>query len=204
MRKFLASVLFSLTTVLAVAQAPPGAGPGKHQAKLTCVPSTSTVVGYKFYRGSATGGPYSQLDSSVPTCAFTDATVTGGQTYFYGATAIDSAGGESAFSNEAKAVIPLSPAAPSGAKAIPGTSTTVISWNAVTAAAFYNVYKDTGSGPVLIGTTTAPTVSFTESAVTAGAQYFVTSLTSGGSESVLSAPATKPPAPPTNLTLTVN
>jgi fibronectin type 3 domain-containing protein len=37
-----------------------------------------------------------------------DATVAKGKTYFYMATAVDASGAESAYSNEAKAVIPAS------------------------------------------------------------------------------------------------
>ena len=69
-------------------------------------PSPQTnVVGYKIYSGTA-----SHQYSSVLTVAnVTHATLSGqvpGETYYFAATAIDAAGNESAFSNEASYVMP--------------------------------------------------------------------------------------------------
>jgi hypothetical protein len=78
-----------------------------HQVALSWVASTSSVVGYNVYRGGAVGGPYTKLNSSPDiTTAFTDTSVSAGQTYFYLTTAVDSNGMESTFSNEVSAAIP--------------------------------------------------------------------------------------------------
>jgi hypothetical protein len=67
----------------------------------------SNVVGYNVYRGSVSGGPYSKINSALDaSTAYTDNAVTAGQTYYYVATAVDGGGGESGYSNQAKAVIP--------------------------------------------------------------------------------------------------
>lgn len=69
--------------------------------------STSPVVGYNVYRGNQSGGFYTKLNSSlIVATTYTDNTVEAGRTYFYVATAVDTSGIESAFSNEAVAVIP--------------------------------------------------------------------------------------------------
>jgi fibronectin type 3 domain-containing protein len=70
--------------------------------------STAIVSGYKPYRSSTSGGPYALLDTVVVTTNyFVDSNVQSGQTYYYVVTSVDSiAGLESAYSNEAKAVIP--------------------------------------------------------------------------------------------------
>jgi fibronectin type 3 domain-containing protein len=69
--------------------------------------STSTVTGYNVYRGTTSGGPYSQLNSSLVTAVnYTDSTVTAGVTYYYVVTAVNSSNVESADSNQATAVIP--------------------------------------------------------------------------------------------------
>jgi fibronectin type 3 domain-containing protein len=66
------------------------------------------VIGYNVYRGTVSGGPYSQINSSLdPSTAYTDNTVQSGQTYFYVTTALDASNGESAQSNEVQAVIPV-------------------------------------------------------------------------------------------------
>jgi hypothetical protein len=78
-----------------------------HSATLSWDASTSTVVGYYVYRGTQSGGPYTKLNSSpVSGLSFTDTSLQAGQSYFYVATAADSNGVESAFSNEIPATIP--------------------------------------------------------------------------------------------------
>ena len=78
-----------------------------HSAALNWTPSTSTVSGYNVYRGTANGGPYTQINPSlvaIPTYA--DTTVQSGVTYFYVTTAVDTNGVESVFSNQVTAIIP--------------------------------------------------------------------------------------------------
>jgi len=79
----------------------------QHQVALTWDASTSSVVGYNVYRGSAAGGPYTKINSaSDATTAYTDTSVTAGQTYYYLSTAVDSEGVESTYSNEVAATVP--------------------------------------------------------------------------------------------------
>lgn len=80
----------------------------QHSVGLSWSPSTSTVAGYNVYRGTQTGGPYTRLNASVQAgTTYTDSGVLSGATYFYVVTAVDSSSQESAFSNEATAVIPI-------------------------------------------------------------------------------------------------
>ena len=79
-----------------------------HSATLSWISSTSVVAGYYVYRGSTSGGPYTKLNSSLnASTAFTDSSVLSGQTYYYVVTAADSNNVQSAYSNEAVAVIPV-------------------------------------------------------------------------------------------------
>jgi hypothetical protein len=82
--------------------------PPPHSVSLNWTASTSSnVIGYNVYRGIVAGGPYFQLNSSaLVVTSFTDTAVQPGQTYFYVTTAIDNNGNESAYSNQAQAVIP--------------------------------------------------------------------------------------------------
>ncbi len=79
-----------------------------HSVTLTWNASTSAnVAGYNVYRGTASGGPYTKLNSSlVPSLTYQDTTVQSGQTYYYVTTAVDGSGNESTYSNQAQAVIP--------------------------------------------------------------------------------------------------
>jgi hypothetical protein len=84
-----------------------GVAPQQHSVSLSWTCAGSTIAGYNVYRGSVAGGPYTKINSSLDTTpAYGDNSVTAGQTYYYVTTAIDGSGMESAYSNEAQAVVP--------------------------------------------------------------------------------------------------
>lgn len=116
MKKLL--LLFLLLNVVGLSYA---AG---HSVPLTWTQSvTPGITANKIYRGTTLGGPYTVLFSSTsPITAFTDATVTGGVTYYYVVTAVCATcnAQESAFSNEAKAVVPGDQPAPPGSLTVTG------------------------------------------------------------------------------------
>jgi hypothetical protein len=79
-----------------------------HRVGLSWAPSASSVVGYNIYRGTATGGPYSKINSPLDaSSAYTDGSVQGGKTYYYVVKAVDATGMESSPSNEVTAVVPF-------------------------------------------------------------------------------------------------
>jgi hypothetical protein len=79
----------------------------QYSVGLSWQPSDSQVVGYNVYRSGQSGGPYTRINSAVdPDTAYTDMSVTGGQTYYYATTAVNSQGQESGYSNLAQATIP--------------------------------------------------------------------------------------------------
>ncbi len=66
--------------------------------------TSSDVIGYNLYRATASGGPYSKLNSAlISGSSFVDNNVVTGQTYYYVATAVDDGGLESTYSNQATA-----------------------------------------------------------------------------------------------------
>ena len=85
-----------------------GTAAPQHTVALSWDASTSAgVVGYNVYRGSVSGGPYAKINSALEASpAYTDNTVSAGQTYYYVTTAVDGSGNESGYSNQAQAVIP--------------------------------------------------------------------------------------------------
>ena len=84
-----------------------GVAPVQHSVTLTLKAGTSPVSGYNIYRSTLSGTGYIKLNSSlVSGLTYTDSSVQNGTTYFYVATAVDSGGTESAYSNEMQAVIP--------------------------------------------------------------------------------------------------
>jgi hypothetical protein len=83
--------------------------PTQHSALLTWVASTSQVIGYRIYRSETSGGDYVPLvGAAISALTYDDTTVALGTTYYYVVTAVDAAGNESVYSNQATAVIPSS------------------------------------------------------------------------------------------------
>ena len=79
-----------------------------HSVTLTWRASTSSgVTGYNVFRSQSSGGPYTQVNSSVISgTSYVDSSVTAGQTYYYVATAVGASGTPSSYSNEAPAAVP--------------------------------------------------------------------------------------------------
>jgi len=87
----------------------PTPAPVQHTVQLTWNASTSSVVGYRVYRSETSGSSYTSLTgSTLNALTYNDSTVTSGSTYYYVVTAVDAAGVESVYSNQATAVIPSS------------------------------------------------------------------------------------------------
>jgi hypothetical protein len=78
-----------------------------HTVSLSWTASTSSnVTGYHIYRATTSGGPYTKVNSTLLTgLTYTD-TVQAGHTYYYVATTVNN-NGESAYSNQAQAVVPV-------------------------------------------------------------------------------------------------
>ena len=84
-----------------------GTGVIQHTVSLSWSDSGSTVAGYNVYRSTTNGNGYVKINSSlIGSPTYVDSNVTSGTTYFYVATAVDSSGNESAYSNQASAAIP--------------------------------------------------------------------------------------------------
>jgi hypothetical protein len=83
--------------------------PLPHTVTLTWTPSSSSgVVGYNVYRAAAAAGPYTRISTVAATStSYVDASVVGGQTYFYVATAVDGDTNESTYSDWVSAQLPL-------------------------------------------------------------------------------------------------
>lgn len=83
-------------------------GTAQHSVTLSWTASTSSgVVGYKVYRGTVSGGPYTVLNSSLVTgTTYADTSVQAGGTYYYVVTAVNSGNQQSAYSSQGKAIVP--------------------------------------------------------------------------------------------------
>jgi hypothetical protein len=84
-----------------------GVAHSSHAVDLSWDAGGGSPVGYYVFRGTVSGGPYRQMNTSLETStSYTDNTVVSGTTYYYVATAVNTKGEESVYSNIGKAVIP--------------------------------------------------------------------------------------------------
>jgi Abnormal spindle-like microcephaly-assoc'd, ASPM-SPD-2-Hydin/Immunoglobulin domain/Immunoglobulin I-set domain len=94
-------------TTLTIALSGAAIEPVSHAVTLSLTPNSSNVTGYNIYRSSASSGPYSKLNSVLVTSPnYIDSTVVAAHTYYYVATAVDSSGIESAYSNQVSGIVP--------------------------------------------------------------------------------------------------
>src|SRR5207245_697305 len=97
------------------------------------------------------------------------------------------------------------PAAPAGLTATPGNAQVALSWNSVTGAATYSVYRSTSSGGETLLQAGLTSTTFTNTSLSNGTTYFyeVTASNVGGESarsSEVSATPQAPPAAPAGLT----
>jgi hypothetical protein len=81
--------------------------PVQHTVTLTWTADASPVAGYNVYRSTVSGGPYTRINSALNAATnYVDNSVLSGQTYYYVTTAVNTAGAESAYSNQVTASVP--------------------------------------------------------------------------------------------------
>jgi Glycoside hydrolase family 44 len=156
--------------------------------------ASSGATSYNVKRGTAGGGPYTQL-ATATTPSYVDSAVTGGTKYYYVVTAVN-AGGESGNSNEASATPTVAPpAAPTGPSATAGDKQVALTWNASTGAASYNVKRSTTHGGPYTTVNSPTGTSYTDVGLTDGTKYYyVVSALNAGGESANSGEVSATPA----------
>jgi fibronectin type 3 domain-containing protein len=195
----------------APAQAPPAptgviATAGNAQVALTWSASTG-ATSYHVKRGTASGGPYTQISAPAST-TLTDTGLTNGTTYFYVVSALNSSG-ESANSAQASAtpVAPTQPpAAPAGLQATPGNAQVTLAWSASSGATSYNVKRSTTSGGPYTQISAPTTTTFTDTGLTNGTIYFyvVSALNSVGESANSAQVSATPINTPADVTITID
>lgn len=150
---------------------------GDNNVVLSWTASTGSPISYNVKRATSSGGTYSTVGTvTAPATTFTDF-ITGGTTYYYAVSAV-SGGGESADSPFVSATPALGvPNAPTDLAATSGDHQVALTWTtpAIGSPTSYNVKRSTGSaGPYtnIVGTTTAPTTSYTDTTSVNGTTYY--------------------------------
>jgi fibronectin type 3 domain-containing protein len=175
------------TAVASIPSAPTGvtATAGNTQAKLTWTP-VSGASGYYVKRGTANGGPYTNVVVST-TSTGVDTGLANGTTYYYVVSAISGIG-ESANSTQVS-VVPTAtgtpPIAPTTLTATAGQTSISLSWNASSGATSYNVKRATVYGGSFTTIATGVTsTSYTDTGLTPDNTYtYVVSAVNAAGES---------------------
>ncbi|MBN1422274.1 MAG: alkaline phosphatase [Planctomycetes bacterium] len=204
---------------------PPPAAPtglaatgGDGVVNLVWVPNTSDgdLAGYNVYRGTSSGSHPDKVNASILTAtSFADDTVTNGTPYYYVVTAVDTADGESAGSNEATAtpVDATPPAVPAGLTASAGDTVVTLDWddNSDGDLAGYNVYRWDSQDQAysLVASTDKLTTAWSDTELANGTAYYyvltavdTSSNESGYSDQASATPQNGAPLPPANLVAT--
>ena len=136
--------------------------------------AVSGATSYKVYRATSQNGTYSLL-GSVTVTSYTNTGAKDGVTYYYKVTAVNDSG-ESAYSNivsgQNKAVTPK-PAAP--VVKIGHSSTSgkpMLTWNAVSGAASYKVYRATAKNGAYSVINTTHALTYTNTGAALGTTYY--------------------------------
>ncbi len=170
-------------TVTVPAAAPTGlsAMPSKGQVSLAWTGSLG-ATSYDIYRATSSGNEgNTPIATGVTALTFTDSNVTGGTTYYYEVTAVDAAG-QSPMSSEVYATPPQVPVAPTGLTAAAAGLTNIgLSWNVVSGATGYNIYRGTSAGGESFDINVAGT-SYNDTGLTAFTTYYyqVSAVNSNG------------------------
>jgi hypothetical protein len=183
------------------------ATPGTNLVSLSWTAATGNPTGYNVKRSTVSGGPYTNIGTTTaPSVNYSDS-VLGGQTFYYVVSATNGAG-ESTNSLPVSATPALgAPAAPTGLAAIAGNAQVALSWAASSFATGYTVKRSTAfGGPyTFIGTTTAPTVNYTDaSGLNNGTPYYyVVAATGTGGASADTSPVSAIPVGPAPFLISI-
>jgi hypothetical protein len=135
--------------------------------------AVSGATGYYIYRSTINSGIYEQVGSSQ-SISYTDNGLSAGTTYYYRVAAYNSGRTSSQSSYTAATIAPYAPTDVTVVSSSTGSVT--VSWNAVSGATSYRIYRDSTQ----VGTSS--TISYTNTGITIGTEYnyCVTAYNSGG------------------------
>ncbi|MDR2798081.1 MAG: fibronectin type III domain-containing protein [Treponema sp.] len=136
--------------------------------------AVSGATSYKVYRSTSADGPYIQVGSTITTLSYTDTGLSQSTTYYYKISAVTSAGEseQSSFVSETTSAYGV----PSGISAAAQSSSSIrISWNAVSGATSYRVYRSASESGTYIrvgSSSTITTPSYTDTGLSSNTTYY--------------------------------
>ena len=185
---------------------------GNGQVTLTWV-SSQGASGYNVYRGTTSGGEaVMPVATNVTGTTYVNTGLTNDTKYYFRLRAVSSSGmGPNSSEVSAKPEPPPLPpptSAPTNVSATPGNARITLSWNAVSSATAYRIFRaTTAGGQTTTALTTVATTTHDDTGLTNGTPYFykIAAINSGGAGPLsLEATGTPKSLPeiPSNLTAT--
>ncbi|MEK8024248.1 MAG: Ig-like domain-containing protein, partial [Candidatus Hydrogenedentota bacterium] len=190
--------------------------PGNGFVQLGWTLGAGDVSSYKIYRGTTSGGPYSQVVSTGRVATYTDTAVVNATTYYYVLRSADATGNLSDTTTQISAtpsgVDTTPPAKPSNVNATASEFGATVSWTANNEydLAGYRIYRSitAGSSHVLIETTSLTSRSHSGLNPADTYYYVIVAFDSSGNasdtstEKAIKPLAAQPPAAPTGVAIT--
>jgi autotransporter-associated beta strand protein len=184
----------------------PTVSAGNEQAVLTWTASPGAAY-YLVERSITSGGPYTIVDSSVPSTSCTDTGLTNSNNYYYVVAAVN-ASGTSAISSQTS-ILPMPNTvsqAPTGLAIVNSAGQPYLTWNGVAGATNYIIQRATASGgPYTVLYSYGVLTNYADTTASASTTYYyeVAAANLSGMSAVTSpVTITTPPAPPASLTAT--
>jgi fibronectin type 3 domain-containing protein len=186
------------------------ATPGDGQVTLSWTASAGTSVSYIVARGTANGGPYTDIsNASLTVTTYTDSSLTNGTTYYYVVKATNGTCFSTSAEISAKPVPACAQAAPTGVGATAGNKQVTLTWTAPAGATSYTIRRSgtSATGYTSAGTVNAPAVTFvdTDAVLVNDTKYYYVVTASNGtcaspnSIEVSATPVCIPPVVPANV-----
>ena len=168
---------------------------GNTEVSVVWNPVTS-AVSYNVYRATSRGGPYALLSPAAPGPSFTDKGLTNGTPYFYVVQTKSTKVG--AYSDEVDVIpsgsLPISPVM--GSTAVAGNGEASLTWDAVSGAASYALYRGTERGGPYSFLAETQGTGYTSRGLSNGSPYYyiVTALNANGQSAYSALAAVTPQA----------
>ena len=156
--------------------------------------SVSNAYYYKIYRSNSATGTYSYIGTAYST-SYTNTGLTNGQTYYYKVSAVDYSYNESALSSYVSATPTAGISTPTGLTATAGNGQVTLTWNSVSNAYYYKIYRSNSATGTYSYIGTAYSTSYTNTGLTSGQTYYykVSAVDYSYNESALSSYASATP-----------
>jgi parallel beta-helix repeat protein len=171
--------------------------------------AVNDASGYRIYRASSADGVFLQIGSRAASQSpsYTESGLTSGTTYYYKVSAVNAAGEsvQSAMVEGKTSELPTAPAAPA-ALAVSGATTTsvALSWNAVSGASGYKIYRAPAADGTFAQVGTSETNAYTDAGLSVDTAYYykvsaVNAIGESAHSAAVEGKTIGPPAAPAGL-----